>query len=210
LSVEDVTRFSGLPVTTGLRTAFDLGRGAFGRGHGAASCDGRGTSDPQRARTEAVIAVDALLNRRVVKLPALTAYLDTRNRWPGTARLREVLTLVEPLTESPMETRLRLILHDAGLPLPIAQHEIDDVQNVDGQRPRRFLARVDFAYPRWRIAIEYEGDHHREPAHFSRDVSRLNALRAAGWLVLRFTADDVLGHPDRIVRLVVGAIHERR
>ncbi|MFG2009700.1 endonuclease domain-containing protein [Micromonospora sp. NPDC048868] len=69
---------------------------------------------------------------------------------------------------------------------------------------------VDLAYPRWRIAIEYEGDHHRERAHFQRDVARLNALRAAGWLVLRFTADDVLRHPARIVRLVTDAIQERR
>jgi very-short-patch-repair endonuclease len=73
----------------------------------------------------------------------------------------------------------------------------------------RFLARVDFAYPQWRIAIEYEGDHHRERAAFRRDVSRYNALRAAGWLVLRFTADDVLRRSGQLVQQVRDAIAER-
>jgi very-short-patch-repair endonuclease len=41
-------------------------------------------------------------------------------------------------------------------------------------------------------------------------VQRLNALRAAGWLVLRFTADDVLRQPDRTARQIAAAIEERR
>lgn len=84
LLVEEITRFAGLPVTTGLRTTFDLGR--------------------QLPRTDALVAVDALLHRRVVKLPDLAGYLDAHSGWPGTAQLREVVTLAEPLSESPMET----------------------------------------------------------------------------------------------------------
>lgn len=184
LAATDVTTFGGVPVTTGLRTAFDLGR--------------------QLPRTEAVVAVDALLRRRVLKRPALAAYLDAHPGWPGNQQLREVLTLAEPLSESPMETRLRLLLHDAGLPPTTAQYDVHEKSSG------RFLARVDLAYPSLRIAIEYEGDHHRERAHFRRDVARLNALLAAGWLVLRFTADDVLRHPARVVRQVAEAIQERQ
>lgn len=181
---QDVTTFANLPLTTGVRTAFDLGR--------------------QLRRAEALVAVDALLHRRVAKRAVLANYLDARPGWAGNVQLREVLSLAEPLSESPMETRLRLILHDAGLPTVTVQHDIAD------ERSGRFLARVDLAYPGLRIAIEYEGDHHRERAHFRRDVARLNALRAAGWLVLRFTADDVLGQPGRVVEQVVAAIDERR
>ncbi|GAB2925124.1 hypothetical protein GCM10027280_10510 [Micromonospora polyrhachis] len=198
LAAEDIGRFAGLPVTTPIRTAFDLGRGAFDPDGGAFAPDGR-----HQAQTEAVVAVDALLHRRVVRLPALGEYLATHRGWPGTAQLRQVLTLAEPLSESPMETRLRLLLHNAGAPPLTAQHDVHDARG-------RFLGRMDLAYPRWRIAIEYEGDHHRERGHFRRDVARLNALRAAGWLVLRFTADDVLRHPTRIIRQVNRAIHERR
>ncbi|MDG4804678.1 DUF559 domain-containing protein [Micromonospora sp. WMMD980] len=179
---EDHTRFAGLPVTTTLRTAFDLGR--------------------QGPRVEALVAVNALLRRRVMKLPALRDYAAARPGWPGSSLLREVLTLAEPLSESPMETRLRLLLLDAGLGALVAQHEV--------RHGGRFVARVDLAWPALRIAVEYDGDHHRERAQFRRDVARLNALRAAGWIVLRFTADDVLRRPEATVALVRQALAERR
>jgi hypothetical protein len=182
LDVADVTRFGGIPVTTPVRTAFDLGRRA--------------------PRIDALIAVDALLHRRVVKLAALTDYAEAHPGWPGITLLREVLTLAEPLSESPMETRLRLLLVDAGLPRPVAQHDIHDERG-------RFIARADLAYPSLRIAIEYEGDHHRERATFRRDIGRFNALRAAGWLVLRFTADDLLHQPAQTAQQVRAARHER-
>ncbi|MFI5832340.1 DUF559 domain-containing protein [Micromonospora sp. NPDC051300] len=178
----DRGEFAGLPVTTPLRTAFDLGR--------------------QGARAEALVAVDALLRRRVVELPALRAYAADRPGWPGTSLLREVLALAEPSSESPMETRLRLLLLDAGLGPLTAQHKM--------RHGGRFLARVDLAWPALRIAVEYDGDHHRERTQFRRDVARLNALRFAGWIVLRFTADDVLRHPDATVALVCQAVAERR
>ncbi len=178
----DRTRFGGLPVTTPLRTTFDLGR--------------------QAPRASALIAVDALLHRRVVKLAAMRAYVEAHSGWPGLSLLREVLTLAEPLSESPMETRLRLLLLDAGLGPLTAQQDVLDSRG-------RFVARVDLAWPALRVAVEYDGDHHRERAHFRQDVARLNTLRAAGWIVLRFTADDVLRHPARTVALVAQALRER-
>lgn len=105
LPAADVTRFAGLPVTTPLRTAFDLARSA---------------------RVEGVVALDALLHRRVVKLDALHTYAGSHARWPGMPILAEALSLAEPLAESPMETRLRLLLVDAGLPRPVAQHQVSD------------------------------------------------------------------------------------
>ncbi|MEU5948285.1 DUF559 domain-containing protein [Micromonospora sp. NPDC047465] len=137
-----------------------------------------------------------------MKLPTLRAYADARPGWPGLPLLREVLALAEPLAESPMETRLRLLLLDAGLPPATAQHDVRDAAG-------RFVGRVDLAWPGLRVAVEYDGDHHRERTHFRQDVARLNALRAVGWVVLRFTADDVLRHPDRTVALVAQALRER-
>nr|MDT0657941.1 DUF559 domain-containing protein [Micromonospora sp. DSM 115978] len=183
LSPDDVIRLGELRLTTGTRTAFDLGR--------------------KLPRIEALVAVDALLHRRATRLATLNDYAAGHQRWPGIVQLRAMLDLAEPLTESPMETRLRLLLHDAGLPRPVAQHE---VRAGSG----RLLGRVDLAYPHWRIAIEYEGDHHRERATFRRDVARLNTLRAAGWLVLRFTATDVLRNTVQTAHQVTAAIDERR
>jgi very-short-patch-repair endonuclease len=52
--------------------------------------------------------------------------------------------------------------------------------------------------PATRRVAEYDGDHHRDRTVFRRDIERLNALRALGWTVLRFTAADVrTGRIDR-------------
>lgn len=168
-------------VTTPARTAFDLGR--------------------QADRTAAVIAIDALLHQRVIPLAELAAIADTHVGWRGVMRFRRVLELAEPGAASPMETRLRLIIVDAGLPRPVAQVEI--------RRNGRFVARVDLAYPDLRLAIEYEGDHHRDRSTYRRDIVRFNALRAAGWAALRFTADDVFRRPQRIVDDVRVAIADQ-
>lgn len=56
--------------------------------------------------------------------------------------------------------------------------------------------------------MEYDGDQHRSAEQFRRDVERLNALRMAGWTVLRFTAEDVLRQRLKTVRLVTAALAE--
>jgi very-short-patch-repair endonuclease len=177
------TLFGGVPLTTEVRTAFDLGR--------------------LLPRADALAALDAMLHRRLLRVEALTRYLDAHPGTRGTPQLRELVGLAEPRTESPMESQLRLLLHDAGLPRPTAQYEVRLPMG-------RFIARVDLAYPQWRIAIEYEGDHHRERDTFRRDISRYNALRAAGWLTLRFTADDVIRQSRQLTQTVRVAIAERR
>lgn len=182
LSDDDLGVLAGLPVTTALRTAFDLAR--------------------RPPRAEAVVAVDALLHHRVVDLPALREYAANRAGWPGLPLLREVLSLTDPRAESPMETRLRLLLLDAGLPPPAIQHDVHDGTG-------RFVGRVDLAYPTRRVAIEYEGSPPREPAQARGEASRFQALRAAGWRVVRCTADDVLRHPTRTARMVAGALRFR-
>lgn len=175
---KDVTDALGLPVTTALRTAFDLARFL--------------------PRVEAVIALDTLLHKKQVFPDKLHAYLASRGRWPGVAQARKHMGEADPLAESPMETRLRLLLADAGLPPPVAQHKI--YRKVNG-RPK-FVARVDFAYPDLLIAIEYDGDHHRERTTHRFDQERQNELHVMGWTVLRFHADDVLRRPGELVAKV--------
>jgi len=175
----EVTRRNGLPATTPVRTAFDLAR--------------------QPDLVEAVVGVDALLYRRVVKLEQLATYSAGRRGWRNVRQVPRVLSLAATEVESPMETRTRLVIVLAGLPAPVVQFDVLD-------RAGRFVARVDLAYPHIRLAIEYDGDHHRERATFRRDVARLNALRLAGWTVLRFTADDILRHPSRVVAQVRAAL----
>jgi very-short-patch-repair endonuclease len=67
------------------------------------------------------------------------------------------------------------VLVRAGLPSPVAQFRVFDEEG--------FVARVDFAYPELRIAIEYDGLGHGERRAFLSDRRRLNRLVAAGWIV---------------------------
>ncbi len=167
----DVTAFGTIPVTTPVRTAFDLAR--------------------LPSLVAAVVAVDALLAARQTTLPQLRDYFEERRDWPRGSRVRRTLRLAAVGAESPMETRLRLLIVLAGLPEPVVQYDVPAAR-----------ARLDLAYPEAKVAIEYDGDHHRERDRFRRDIARLNRLRLLGWTVLRFTADDVLRHPERLVAQV--------
>ncbi|GAA0919891.1 DUF559 domain-containing protein [Virgisporangium aurantiacum] len=182
LAPGDRARRSGLPVTAPLRTAFDLARG--------------------RDLVAAVVGVDALLHQRVVRLDRLHAYVAEHAAWNGANAAVRAIGLARPFVESPMETRLRLIAVLGELPEPVVQYDVFD-------RDDRLVARVDLAYPEKRVALEYDGDHHRERDTFRRDAVRLNRLHLLGWTVLRFTADDVLRNPARTLAVVRAAFHDR-
>ncbi len=77
---------------------------------------------------------------------------------------------------------------------------------IDGHRFRRqhpvgrFFA--DFACDRLRLILEVDGGVHRLDEVILRDQLRQTELEALGWTVLRFTNEEVLGHPDRIVAAI--------
>ena len=172
LPIDDVVVRRGLRATSVVRTVADLA--------------GRLTV------VEAVVVADMALHERLVKVTELEARAAAHPRWPGTARLRRVPELAEPLAESPMETRLRLLLVLGGLPRPRAQVPLHDESG-------RFLGRPDLFYPDQRLAIEYDGGIHRDS--LADDDRRQNRLLAAGYRLLRFTARD-LDRPDAVVGLV--------
>lgn len=95
----------------------------------------------------------------------------------GTRRGAALLDLADRGAESPPESWLRLLLVDKGFPLPEVNHWVRDVDDVA-------LFRVDLAYPRLRIAVEYDG----YVAHAGRegpDAIREAELRRRGWIVVR-------------------------
>jgi Protein of unknown function (DUF559) len=168
---DEVTFLGGTSVTSPARTAFDLARWA-------------------PTLTERVAAVDALAYGCAVDPDAVRVL---RNRhlgvWQGAA-VAEVLALVDPRTESPMESRTRMALHLGGLPAPAVQHPV----LVRGARYY-----LDLAYPHVLLAIEYDGADHRGQRRARRDLVREAALTSLGWKILRFDADMVLFRPDRVV-----------
>jgi hypothetical protein len=112
----------------------------------------------------------------MVDLDAVRAGAAGLDRARGSAQARRLATLADGLAGSPQETRPRLLLGRAGLPALVAQFRVFDEEG--------FVARVDFAYPDLRIAIEYDGLGHSRREAFLRGRRRLNRLVAAGWTVL--------------------------
>lgn len=102
----------------------------------------------------------------------------------GARSARAALRRIRVGAESPMETVIRLAVVDAGFPEP----ELNiDVHGAGGE----FLGRVDMAWPSLRIALEYDGDHHREREQYRHDQRRGNGFAANDWLVIHATAADV-------------------
>lgn len=154
---------------------------------------------------ELVVLGDAMLRRKgaATNLADLRTLTDSTHKMKGLTKARAALDLVQPGTDSSMETRARLLLVHAGLPCPVVNRAAIDDQG-------RFLALPDMSYPERRIAIEYDGDVHRtDPATWRRDVERRQRLEAAGWIIITATADDVLRHPERFVARVRAALQKR-
>jgi very-short-patch-repair endonuclease len=163
LDPETITLHRGVEVTNPATTAVDVARGADQDG--------------------AVIVVDRLIAAGVVDLATVQRAAAAASG-PGSRRARVAVALADGLAGSPQETRLRLLLLRSRLPRPVAQHVVRD---ADG-----FVARVDFAWPAAKIALEYEGRWHGERQNVARDRRRLNRLTAAGWTVVFVTAEDLL------------------
>jgi hypothetical protein len=180
LERDEIQMCRGLPVTTPVRTAYDLARW-------------------QKQLVEAVVAVDRLANRGQFD-PA--EVLQLAQRYPGargSARLPRVVELADRRSGSPMETRLRLVLVLRGLPVPEVQYPVLDDR-------RRRAVWLDLAYPEHRIGIEYEGADHGNPDRVLRDVSRITRLVADSWRIYRFTKFEIYSEQDQIARTIWRAL----
>jgi len=149
---------------------------------------------------EGVMAVDQFVDRGLADLEAVRA-LAASACGAGSARARMVCALADGLAGSPQETHLRLIIARSSLPPVVAQVNVRDDFGLVG--------RVDFAWPQWKVAIEYDGLWHAEDGQFARDRRRLNRLHAAGWRVFFVTAADLYEPErlvDRLVEFMAGAV----
>lgn len=168
---DEICWAASLPVTTPARTAFDIGR--------------------RYPPDKAIPILDALFAATYLDARAVLVVAD---RWPGvrgTRQLRRSVELVDGGAESPQESRLRLILVRAGLPAPECQIRFPDLR-----------IRVDLGWREWKVAVEYDGvQHWSSAAQRSWDIERIALLEAAGWVVVRVSAQ-MLSRPELVVERV--------
>lgn len=152
---------AGLPLTSVVRTAYDIGR----RGRLA----------------EAVARLDALGNAAAFTAESVAELADGHRGARGSRQLRTALALYDPGAQSPQETWLRLLIIEAGFPGPRTQIPV-----TVGGRAKYYL---DMGWEDLKIAVEYDGDHHRiDRGQFKRDILRLEELADLGWIIIRVAA----------------------
>lgn len=177
----------GIPVTNPLRTLVDLG----------AVCEADAVAD----------AVERALIARLVTFRGLSAEWRrvAKPGRSGSGVLRRILDyrlLGEKPPDSVMEAKGAPLFTRSGLPKPVFQFVVT--------HGGRHVARVDFAYPALKVAIEFDGlDAHASAAALRRDLARQNRLMAAGWLVLRFTWADVIHRPGEVADEIAAVLSKR-
>ncbi|GAA1529468.1 hypothetical protein SAMN04489751_0435 [Brevibacterium sandarakinum] len=109
----------------------------------------------------------------------LRAELLSRKQVRNRRLLEHAISLIRPAVDSPRETWLRLWIINHGFPEPQVHPEVHS-------RIKNIALRPDLGYPDIKLAIEYEGDHHRtSPEQFAKDIERRQLMEAEGWTILR-------------------------
>lgn len=167
-----LTEVAGRPATAPAWTAIEVARGL--------------------RRPRALATLDAALRSGRCSRDELVRTLRLQSGRRGVVNVRELLPLASPLSESPMESEARLVMIDGGLPPPVLQYEVVDLEGN--------VWRLDFAWPEYRVAAEYDGvDWHSGPGAFVRDRRRGAALQDLGWVVVPIIAGDVRYRPRELV-----------
>ena len=165
LCPEDITELFGVKTTTPLRTALDL------------AC--------RLPRYHALAALDAFMRQYGLTTSQLWNELKRYRRRRGVVQARELVLKASPLAESPRESWVRLAISDANLPLPVPQYWVKE----HGEE----VYRLDYAYPKAKVAVEYDGAaYHDETAEQrARDARRREWLSERGWTVIVITNGDI-------------------
>ena len=176
LAACETTTVAAIPVTSVVRTAFDLGRWL--------------------ACGPAVARLDALARAAPFDSAAVTRLATDHRGVRGLRRLRAALPLVDGGAASPKETWLRLLLINAGFPTPQTQ--------IPVMRGYRAVAFLDMGWRKYMVAAEYDGDGHRvDRVTYRHEHWRREYIDAQGWLTVRAINEDRPAHLiDRVYRLL--------
>jgi hypothetical protein len=156
-------------------------------------------------RAEAVM--DDALHERLTSIDRLDRRIDAlsargRNGIAQARRLLDKRIREDERPESRLTRRLLSLIQSSTLPNPVSLHEI---RLPDGR-----TLHPDLAYPDLFIAIEADSyRHHTDDFAWRLDRRRDNALQPLGWIVLRFTWDDVINKPDYVIGVIASALRQR-
>ena len=169
LDPRDVTRIDGIPVTTLPRTLLDLAEVA--------------------PRSHVIKAMREALIKRLFDLHALDELLARSPGRRGRQPLREILSdaVIETHSRAELEFRFRQLCHEAGLPPPILNTEVEG-----------YL--VDAVWPDAKLIVELDSwEFHSHRKAFEDDRERDAALQLANYRVIRITWRQLTKEPAKVV-----------
>lgn len=187
LTPGQVTVRRSLPITNPLRTMIDL-------------C---GVVDIEVAQE----ALDAGIGTKLFTVEAVDR-MRRRLAKPGrtgTGKTKELLDaqVIRDVNRSVLEATMSRAWTKGGLPPFSFQH---NVRTPEG----RFVARVDFAIPELKIAIEVKGwRRHSSPVAVDADDRRTNRLSALGWTTLEFSWWRVKHEPEQVLAEIWAVVSVR-
>ncbi len=179
VSTTDIRAVLGFPVTSLERTVLDLA--------------------PLLHDEQLLAALDNILWRRRSAASRATratiaAGLEHFTGRRGTSRVAALMPLATDRSDSLPESVIRLRFIRAGFPDPIPNREVYDSSG-------RFIAMPDLQFPEYRMAFDYEGDHHRTDARqWRKDLRRVPLLEDAGWHHTRISGDDLADSRSLLLR----------
>jgi very-short-patch-repair endonuclease len=180
LEDDEIEIVAGIPVTSPARTAIDLG------------C--------WYPTMTAVAAIDALARATDIKATDVELLAQRYAGRRGITRARQAVGLFDAGAESPKESWLRVVLIQQGLPRPQTQIPVRDEFGS-------MIACLDMGWEDVKVAVEYDGDHHRsDRTQYGWDIRRLEMLQHRGWIVVRVVAGD---RPAEIVSRVRAVLAQR-
>jgi hypothetical protein len=149
-----------------------------------------------------VVVGDELVRRGLTTTSEL---VDHCGRATGSGSLaRRAADLVRERVDSPMETRLRLLLVLAGLPEPEVNLTLRDVDGVP-------LRRYDLIYRQARTIVEYDGRQHTERVeNWEDDLLRREAIDNDQWRILVVTSRGIYVDPARTIERVWRVLRSRQ
>lgn len=139
-------------------------------------------------------SLDSAVRQRKANLVWISRALSHRQGHPGVRRLRALL---------------REYSKDGEVSDSVLESLGYELARATGRKPKlhwnvrdglRFVAEVDLAWPEVRLCVEFDGwMHHGTRTAFMADRARDRALCGLGWMVLRYTWQDVRYNPEKVI-----------
>jgi hypothetical protein len=183
LSHDDIADVDGLRVTTPLRTACDLGRLLH--------------------RDQAFAAMDSLASLGAFSVEQLIRASGRFAGYRGVIQLRALAPFVDPDSQSPGESILRLRWLDLGLPRPRCQVEVP--------APHQGSYWIDMGLEESRFGAEYDGEDFHTEGDAEHDMSRRAWLRRTEkWTIVVARKANVHGPHQNIDQMLLQGARDAR